>query len=70
MESYKNTWIKWAIESNIDSKVIEFISTFPEYLNKSNEEDVRATPRSYERVSKSYKLYKESNGENRSRCSS
>ena len=63
MESDKNTWIKWAIESNIDSKVIEFISTFPEYLNKSNEEDVRATPRSYERVSKSYKLYKESNGE-------
>ena len=63
MESDENAWLKWAIEAGIDSKVIEFISTFPEYLNKINEDDIRATPRSYERVSKSYKIYKESNGE-------
>ena len=59
MESDHEAWIKWAIEAGIEEKVIEFISTFPEYLNKINEDDVRATPRSYERVSKSYKLYKE-----------
>ena len=57
-----NQWISWAIEAGIEEKVIEFISTFPEYLHKINEDDVRATPRSYERVSKSYKAYKESNG--------
>ena len=59
MEPDHNQWIKWAIESGIESKVIEFISTFPEYLHKVNDEDVRATPRSYERVSKTYKIYKE-----------
>ena len=59
MEPDYNGWIKWAIESGIESKVIEFISTFPEYLHKINDEDVRATPRSYERVSKTYKIYKE-----------
>lgn len=59
MESDHEAWIKWAIEAGIEEKVIEFISTFPEYLHKINEDDVRATPRSYERVSKSYKLYKE-----------
>lgn len=59
MEPDYNQWIKWAINSGIESKVIEFISTFPDYLNKVNDEDVRATPRSYERVSKTYKVYKE-----------
>lgn len=59
MESDNEAWIKWAIDADIDKKVIEFISTFPEYLHKINQDDVRATPRSYERVSKSYKLYKE-----------
>ena len=59
MESDHSAWLKWAIEAGIEQKVIEFISTFPEYLNKVNEDDVRATPRSYERVSKAYKLYKD-----------
>lgn len=59
MESDKEAWIKWAVDADIDNEVIEFISTFPEYLHKINEDDLRATPRSYERVSKSYKLYKE-----------
>lgn len=59
MESDHTQWIKWAIDEGIERKVIEFISTFPEYLHKINEDDVRATPRSYERISKIYKVYKE-----------
>ena len=59
MEPNYNVWIKWAIDAGIEQKVIEFISTFPEYLHKVNEDDIRATPRSYERVSKTYKVYKE-----------
>ena len=59
MESDYVQWLKWAIDTGIEQKVIEFISTFPEYLHKTNEEDVSATPRSYERVSKSYKIYKD-----------
>lgn len=59
MESDAQGWIKWAIENQIDNKIIEFISTFPEHLHSVNEDDIRATPRSFERVSKSYKLYKE-----------
>ncbi|MCW0719964.1 ATP-binding protein [Clostridioides difficile] len=61
MESDHTQWIKWAIDEGIERKVIEFISTFSEYLHKINEDDVRATPRSYERVSKIYKVYKEKN---------
>ena len=59
MESDAKGWIKWASENKVDRKVIEFISTFPENLHSINEDDIRATPRSFERVSKSYKLYKE-----------
>lgn len=59
MENDYIDWIRWAIEFGIETEVIEFISTFPEYLQKINEEDVRATPRSYERISKTLKLYKE-----------
>ena len=59
MENDYIDWISWAIEFGIETEVIEFISTFPEYLQKINEEDIRATPRSYERISKTLKLYKE-----------
>lgn len=59
MESDHRAWIKWAVTAEIDTKVIEFISTFPEYLHKINEDDISATPRSFERISKSYKIYKE-----------
>lgn len=58
MEPDHTQWINWAIHEGLEEKVIEFISTFPEYLHKINEDDVRATPRSYERVSKSYTIYK------------
>ena len=61
MEPDYHQWITWAIEAGIEQKVIEFISVFPEYLHKINEDDLRATPRSYERISSSYKVYKENN---------
>ncbi len=59
MEPDYNQWLDWAIEAGIEQKVIEFISTFPDYLHKINEGDIRATPRSYERISSMYKIYKE-----------
>lgn len=58
MEPNPNEWIKWAVDFGIEEKVIEFVSTFPEYLNKVNEDDINATPRSYERISKIYSIYK------------
>ncbi|MFA6808044.1 MAG: ATP-binding protein [Eubacteriales bacterium] len=59
MEPDSYQWLDWAIETGIEPKVIDFISTFPDYLHKINEDDISATPRSYERVSSSYKFYKE-----------
>ena len=58
-EIYDNSWIKWAMNNGIEQKVVEFISTFPEYLHKVNDGDINATPRSFERISKSYAVYKE-----------
>ena len=57
MEPDYMQWLDWAINTGIEQKVIEFISTFPEYLHKTNEDDIRATPRSYERISSIYKIY-------------
>lgn len=62
MESDPSAWIEWALGAEIEDKVIEFISTFPEHLHSIKEDDIRATPRSYERVSKSFKVYRESEG--------
>ena len=59
MEPDYMQWLDWAMEVGLEPKVIEFISTFPEYLHRLNEDDIRATPRSYERISKTYKLYQE-----------
>jgi hypothetical protein len=60
MESDSKSWLTWAIETNLEQKVIEFISTFSEYLHSTQrDEKLRATPRSFERVSKSYRIYKE-----------
>lgn len=60
MESDMTAWLNWAMDAGIEEKVIGFIATFPEYLYQINEDDVSATPRSYERVSKAYKIYKDS----------
>ena len=51
-------WIDWAISAGIEEKVIEFISSYPEYLNQRHEDDIDATPRSFERVSGLYTIYK------------
>lgn len=52
LEPDPNSWLDWALRSGIDSRVTAFISTFPEYLHHHSEDDIRATPRSYERISK------------------
>lgn len=52
-------WLAWAADAGLAKEIIEFISTFPEYLNKVNENDIRATPRSYERISALYNIYKQ-----------
>ena len=49
-------WIDWAIGAGIEEKVIEFISSYPEYLNQRHEDDIDATPRSFERVSGLYRI--------------
>jgi len=59
MEPDYMQWLDWAIAADLEPKVIEFISTFPEYLHKINENDIRATPRSYERISGIYRVYKQ-----------
>ncbi|MGN0948787.1 MAG: AAA family ATPase [Megasphaera sp.] len=59
MEADYLQWLDWAASAGIEEKVMEFISTFPEYLDKTNEDDINATPRSYERISKLYHIYKE-----------
>ena len=58
MESDHVEWLKWAMEAGIEEEVINFISTFPEYLYHKSETEISATPRSYERISKTYALYK------------
>jgi len=55
-------WIDWAIGTGIEEKVIEFISSYPEYLNQRHEDDIDATPRSFERVSGLYTIYKNQEG--------
>ena len=53
-------WINWAMssEGNINENIIEFLSTFPEYLNTPNSrESIKATPRSWERIGKAYNIY-------------
>ena len=49
------------MKNGLDNKFYESLfSTFPEYLHTSNEEEtIKATPRSWERISKSYSYYKD-----------
>ena len=44
MENDYIDWISWAIEFGIETEVIEFISTFPEYLQKSPLQDRKRIP--------------------------
>ncbi|AGX45059.1 AAA family ATPase [Clostridium saccharobutylicum] len=60
LDSDIKEWIKWAMSDNgnINEHIIEFLSTFPEYLHTPNtDETIKATPRSWERVSKAYNVY-------------
>lgn len=58
MESDVKSWIAWAINNDIDKNVIEFISTFPNFLHTPYaRESVKATPRSWERISNTLKVY-------------
>lgn len=59
MESNFKDWISWgAREGKIHPHVLEFISVFPEYLHTpQSKESIKATPRSWERVSKIYDIY-------------
>ncbi len=59
MEPDAFQWIEWAEGAGLDQKIVEFIATFPEHLIKKNGDDIHATPRSYERISKAYRIYKE-----------
>lgn len=47
MESDHNEWIKWAMNNGIEQKVVEFISTFPEYLHKVNDGDINADTKKF-----------------------
>ena len=62
MEADYMQWLDWAMEAGIEPKLIEFISTYPEYLYQHEEGGIDATPRSYERVSHLYSVYKEQAG--------
>ncbi|AJA50019.1 ATPase [Clostridium pasteurianum DSM 525 = ATCC 6013] len=63
VEADAKSWIGWGIEKNdkiqnIHEDIVNFISLFPEYLHTPNSiEMVKATPRSWERVSNAYRLY-------------
>ena len=52
------TWLQWGAQ-NLAEEIINFISLYPQYLHRSDsQESVKATPRSWERVSKSYEVFK------------
>lgn len=57
MDSDSKEWVMWGLhDGNIHSHVIEFISTFDEYLHASSQDEfIKATPRSWERVSDALK---------------
>ena len=59
LEAEVKTWLGWGVEEgNIHRDVLNFISSFPDYLHTPySNEMVKATPRSWERVSNSYKVY-------------
>ncbi|URZ00660.1 AAA family ATPase [Clostridium felsineum] len=62
LDSDVNAWLEWGYENKIHKDVLGFIASFPEYLSTPNsKESIKATPRSWERVSNIYKAYIEKN---------
>jgi ABC-type oligopeptide transport system ATPase subunit len=59
MEADVKSWIAWGMEDGqIHEDVLGFISSYPEYLHTPHSNEmVKATPRSWERVSGAYKAY-------------
>lgn len=65
MESDTKSWLSWGFErnsisgeSNIHECILEFIASFPEYLHTPySKETIKATPRSWERISNAYRVY-------------
>lgn len=60
LEADAKAWMQWAMDSeiNIHEDIVRFIATFPEYLHTPySQEAIKATPRSWERVSSAYKVY-------------
>ena len=60
LDSDIKEWIKWGMSKNgnINEHIIEFLSAFPQYLHTpESNETIKATPRSWERVSKAYDVY-------------
>lgn len=60
LDSDIKEWIKWGMsnEGKINNNIIEFLSSFPQYLHTPDSSDtIKATPRSWERVSKAYDIY-------------
>ena len=55
MEPDYTQWLNWAIDAGIEQKVIEFISTFPEYLHKVNEDDAPGLAEIIDRIWRKYK---------------
>lgn len=58
MDSDPKEWIVWGLDTgDIHPCVIEFISSFAEYLHASSDEEfIEATPRSWERISDALKV--------------
>jgi hypothetical protein len=63
-------WLRWGMEKNnvseeenIHQRIVEFIASFPEYLHTPySQESIKATPRSWERISNAYRVYLRSEG--------
>ncbi|GAA0723290.1 MoxR family ATPase [Clostridium malenominatum] len=65
LEADVKSWMQWGMseDGKIHKDVLEFISTFPEYLHTPySQQWIKATPRSWERISKAYRLYNNSKG--------
>lgn len=57
MEVDVMNWLQWG-KYSIVPEVLHFISAYPQYLHRSDSQElVKATPRSWERVSKSYEVF-------------
>ncbi len=63
-------WLRWGMEKNnvsgeenIHQRIVEFIASFPEYLHTPySQESIKATPRSWERISNAYRVCLRSEG--------